>query len=173
MRALTFSVLAMCGVLAQASLAQGQARYQPAPADSRQPYQPGVSHTLYPLPMVEGVVPWETLGMIDKVFEGVDLVPVFAPQVEALDGKIVRMVGFLMPLDARGTKLLLSIVSPNCPFCIPAGASQLVELLAPQRIDFSESAVVVEGKFEILRDAYMSAYYYRMNDARVVDIPAS
>ncbi|MBL26217.1 MAG: hypothetical protein CMM50_01515, partial [Rhodospirillaceae bacterium] len=99
--------------------------------------------TLFPLPEVEGVVPWDVLGEVEMIFEGIDLVPTFGDSVKALEGQDVRMVGFLMPLDSMGSRLLLSLISPNCPFCLPGGPETLVELEARKPIGMTTEAVVV------------------------------
>ncbi len=88
------AVLAFVFSLSAAALA-GKAE---AFTEERVPWQPGMD-TLFPLPEVEGVVPWDVLGEVEMIFEGIDLVPTFGDSVKALEGQDVRMVGFLMPLD--------------------------------------------------------------------------
>lgn len=126
------------------------------------------ANTLYPLPEVEGTVPWEWLAGVEMVFEGIDLVPDYRAELRALDGGPATVVGFLMPLAADGRRALLSMVSPNCPFCLPGGPETFVELLADSPLAFSEDAVVVRGRLELLEDSW-SGYFYRLHGAERVE----
>lgn len=136
-------------------------------SEERVPWQPGMD-TLFPLPEVEGVVPWDVLGQVEMIFEGIDLVPSYGDSVKALEGTDVRMVGFLLPLDSMGSRLLLSLISPACPFCLPGGPETLVELEAREPIALTEEAVVVAGRFDIVDDP-AAGYYYRMTDVTLVE----
>ena len=152
---------AAVAVLAAAGTATGQGTAPGPPAE-----------TLYPLPDVEGALPWEWLVGVEMVFEGIDLVPAYRPELWALNGGPVTVVGFLMPLSADGSRLLLSMVSPNCPYCLPGGPETFVELLADSPIAFTDEAVVVGGRLELLEDS-LSGYFYRLHEAVVVAEPAA
>jgi len=134
-----------------------------APAQAQTKYDRPPGDTLYPLPEVSGAVPWELLVNVDMVYEGVDLVPEYSDEVRALVGETVKMVGFLVPLDAARTHVLLSMISPNCPYCLPGGPETFVELIADEPIEYSNDAVVVTGRFELLHDS-LAGYYYRMTE---------
>jgi len=154
------TVLMACALGGGAVVAQ-QADYDAPPVD-----------TLFPLPDVEGAVPWEVLLDVELVFEGIDLVPEYSEEARAIDGETVKMVGFLLPLDATGTRQLLSMVSPNCPFCLPGGPNTFVELIADEPVEWTDDAVVVSGRFELLEDS-LSGYYYRMTEVDLVDDPST
>ena len=130
------------------------------------------AETLYPLPEVEGAVPWQWLAAVEMEFEGIDLVPRYRPELRALDGETVTLVGFLMPLAADGRRSLLSMISPACPFCLPGGPETFVELLADEPIAFTEEAAVVSGRLELLEDS-LSGYFYRLHGARLLPGPAA
>lgn len=124
--------------------------------------------TLYPLPEVAGVVQWEKLIKVDVHFDGENLVAIFTDEVEALVGTTVKMVGFLIPLAPGNRHMLLSMLSPSCPFCQPGGQGSLVELLADEPIDYTLEAVVLSGTFEIVgRD--WTDLFYRLSDIEVLD----
>lgn len=155
-----FGVVLALWVFAAAAVSAQQADYDAPPVD-----------TLFPLPDVEGAVPWEVLLDVELVFEGIDLVPEYSEEARALDGETVKVVGFLLPLDATGTRQLLSMVSPNCPFCLPGGPNTFVELIADETVEWTDEAVVVSGRFELLEDS-LSGYFYRMTDVELVDTPS-
>ena len=120
-----------------------------------------------PLPEVDGAVPWDILSKVDLVFDDNDLVPDYADAIRELDGKRIKMVGFVLPLDSNGRRQLLSVNSPHCPFCLPAGPEGFVELNCEEPLDFTTEPVVVTGVFKIrLQD--WNGYYYRMDEVRVV-----
>jgi uncharacterized protein len=134
---------------------------------------PAVHNTLYQVP--EGVVGWDTLGNLEVRTEVVaPLRAVFhtdyTAEIKALDGQEVRLMGFIYPLEAgrEHARFLLTAWPPSCPFCLPAGPSQMVEVLCEEPIAFTDGAIQIAGKFELLRDD-ASGLYYRMHDAREVE----
>jgi uncharacterized protein len=134
---------------------------------------PQVHNTLYTVP--EGVVGWDTLGNLNVRSEVVaPLQAVFhtdySDEVKALDGQEVKLMGFIYPLEGgiEHKHFLLTAWPPSCPFCLPAGPSQMVEVLCDQPVEFSDGAVVMAGRFEVLEDD-PSGMYYRMHDAKLVE----
>ena len=123
------------------------------------------AETLYPLPEVEGAVPWQWLADVAMEYEGIDLVPRYRPELRALNGETVTLVGFPIPLSTDGRRLLLSMISPSCPFCLPGGPETFVELLADEPIAFTDEAAAVAGRLELLEDS-LSGYFYRLHGAR-------
>lgn len=120
-----------------------------------------------PLPEIDGALPWETLHQVELVFEGPDLIPEFAEEVQQLSGERIKMVGFMLPLDTSGERILLSQYAPHCPFCMTAGPESFVELQAEEPIGMSLDPIVVEGTLEVL-DQSIEGYYYRMADVTLV-----
>lgn len=121
-----------------------------------------------PLPEVDGAVPWETLHQVELVFDGPDLVPEFGDEVQELSGERIKMVGFMLPLDAGGERILLSQFAPHCPFCLTAGPESFVELQCNEPIEMSLDPIVVEGELQVI-DNSLEGYYYRMADVSLVD----
>ncbi len=124
--------------------------------------------TLYPLPEIDGALSWDVLAGVDVAADGAGVAVSYDEGVLALDGETIKMVGFLMPLGGDGRRQLLSRNSPNCPFCLPTGPEGFVELLCDYPIDYAMEAVVVAGRFEVIRDA-RQGYYYRMTDVEQLD----
>ena len=122
--------------------------------------------TLYPLPEIDGALPWDTLAGVEAAADGAGVAVSYDDAVLALDGEAVKMVGFLIPLG--GGRQLLSRNSPNCPFCLPTGPEGFVELVCDEPIDYAMDAVVVAGTFQVLRDGGQG-YYYRMTDVAQLD----
>lgn len=121
-----------------------------------------------------GVVSWDTLRELDVTYETkgpgmTDFRTSFTSELLALDGKTVKLVGFIYPLEAaeQHQRFLLSAYPPSCPFCLPGGATEMVEVLASAPVRFTYDALVLEGRFELLRDD-PSGLLYRLHDARTV-----
>ena len=120
-----------------------------------------------PLPEVDGAISWDILSKVDLVFDDNDLVPDYSDEIRKLDGERIKMVGFVIPLDSLGQRQLLSVNSPHCPFCLPAGPAGFVELNCEEPLEFTTEPVVVTGVFKLLIQDW-SGYYYRMDDVREV-----
>jgi uncharacterized protein len=134
---------------------------------------PSVHNTLYEVP--EGVVGWDTLGNLDITTEVIAPLRArfhtdYSEEIEALDGQEVKLMGFIYPLEGgvEHERFLLTAWPPSCPFCLPAGPSQMVEVLCEEPVEFTEGAILMTGRFEVLEDD-PSGMYYRMHEAREVE----
>ena len=127
---------------------------------------PSVHNSFYQVP--DGVIGWDVLGEMDVEVEVLGpLRSVFhvdyTERVKALDGQEVQVMGFLYPLEGglRHARFLLTAWPPSCPFCLPAGPSQMVEVLCEEPVEFSEGAILMAGTLSVLEDD-PSGMYYRM-----------
>jgi hypothetical protein len=134
---------------------------------------PQVHNTLYKVP--EGVVGWDTLGNLEVRSEAIaPLQTIFhtdySPEVKALNGQQVKLMGFIYPLEGglEHKRFLLTAWPPSCPFCLPAGPSQMVEVFCQEPVEFAEGAILMAGRFELLKDD-PSGMYYRMQGAKEVE----
>ena len=87
--------------------------------------------------------------------------------IKAKDGAVVQIKGFMYPLEAGETHtyFLLSALPPSCPFCLPASARGLVEVMCDEGVRYTLEPVVLEGRFELLEDA-ATGLHYRLDNAR-------
>lgn len=123
-----------------------------------------------PLKRRVDVVPWELFGGVQRTFRNGLMVPVFPSALLALDGRPVKLQGFVMPLDAGlgQSHFLLSSVPTTCPYCVPAGPEGLVEVHVAAPVRFTPQAILVAGRLAVLKaDKY--GLFYRLEDARVID----
>ena len=134
---------------------------------------PSVHNTFYQVP--EGAIGWDLLGDLDVRSESIaPLRTVFhteyRPEVKALDGQEVKLMGFIFPLEGglSHEHFLLTAWPPSCPFCLPAGPSQMVEVFCEEPIHFTEGAILMAGRLELLEDD-PSGMYYRLHDAEEVE----
>lgn len=134
---------------------------------------PSVHNTLYQVP--DGVVGWDTLGALDVRTEVIAPLQArfhtdYSAEIKALDGQDVKLMGFIFPLEGglEHERFLLTAWPPSCPFCLPAGPAQMVEVFCEEPVEFSEGAVLMAGRFELLNDD-PSGMYYRMHDAQLIE----
>ena len=130
---------------------------------------PGVHSPLSPFAPLTAradVVPWSLLTDIKTQIQNRRIVPVYTPGVNALNQKTQRLQGFMVPLGPgeQQRHFLLASVPPTCSFCTPGGPESMVEIRTREPVKYSLNAVVVEGKFHVLKnDPY--GLYYRITEA--------
>lgn len=118
------------------------------------------------LPDKAGFTSWRTLGQVELVKRNNKMVPAFDGAVSALDGKIVRVQGFMMPLDIgdKQRRFLLVAAPPHCSFCLPAGPDAMIEVRAKADVRYGFDAILLSGKLQVLKDD-PAGLYYRLIDA--------
>ncbi len=116
-----------------------------------------------------GVVSWYTLAKVNYARYNDKTVLQFDDQINALGGKAMKLRGFITPLASTGDQrhFILSSKPPTCPYCLPAGPDEMVEIFCKQPVKYSFDPITVFGRFEILHDD-ASGFYYRMVDAEPV-----
>ena len=134
---------------------------------------PSVHNTFYQVP--EGTVSWDILGTMDVEVEVLgplqtQMTKSFSKETQALDGETVKVMGFLYPLKGGVTHehFLLTAWPPSCPFCLPAGPTLMVETFTAEPIDFTEGAILMAGRLELLEND-PSGFLYRMQEAKLVE----
>lgn len=125
--------------------------------DPRSPFKP--------LQDREGVVPWSLLSSVTAKTEKNRIVPVFPAAVQALDRQVVKVQGFMLPLEPgeRQKHFLLSAVPTTCSFCVPAGPEGLIEVRTGTPVRYTVDAITVQGRLAVLKDDPYGLFY------RVVD----
>jgi uncharacterized protein len=94
--------------------------------------------------------------------------PRFTPQVKALEGKRIKVAGWMMPLTAgsKQKRFVLLGYPPGCPFHFHAAPNQFIEVYAETPFPTNETKVfVVSGVLE-LTGYDESGIFYRLRDAR-------
>jgi hypothetical protein len=132
--------------------------------------QPKSDHTSSQLEAA-GVVPWYTLSKVSFVQRDGRSALQFGAGVQALDGKEVRLRGYVTPLQFGTDQkhFLLSTKPPGCAFCIPAGPDEMVEVFCKTPIKYSLEPVTVAGTFALLAND-PGGLFYRMADAVPVSV---
>lgn len=126
---------------------------------------------LVPAAFAQKEISWQTLQQVNYSKNGGQYVLKFGKDVEKLNGQVVKLQGFMMPLD-QATKQQNFILSANpvtsCFYCLPGGPESMVEVKAEKGIEFSYSPITLTGKLELLKND-ASGMYYRLSGARVLN----
>ncbi len=113
-----------------------------------------------------GVVSWHILARVNYTRVNDKTVLQFDDGINALDGKVVKLRGFVTPLDSTRDQrhFILSSKPPTCPYCLPAGPEEMVEIFGKSPVRYSFDPITVSGKFGI-RHAGDGGFFYRMVSA--------
>ncbi|HVJ10076.1 MAG TPA: DUF3299 domain-containing protein [Burkholderiales bacterium] len=119
-----------------------------------------------PLPERNDVVSWKTFSQVELVKHKDRYVPQFAKDVAALDQKLVKVQGFMMPLQTgdKQTHFVLTAMPQTCSFCMPGGPESMVEVKSKTAVKYTFEPVVLTGKLAILKDD-PTGVFYRLTDA--------
>ncbi|WP_036167095.1 DUF3299 domain-containing protein [Massilia sp. 9096] len=119
---------------------------------------------------IPGVLPWSQLENVDsyKAKDG-RLLPKYPDKVLALDNQKVQLQGFMMPLEPgiKQSHFLLTVTTPSCPYCLPAGPEGIVEIKANAPVKFTYTAMILTGQMHVLKSD-PAGLYYRLTDATPV-----
>ena len=165
-------VAALCAVMVVTSSVSVAQSGSPGIAGVPMGSGPGVhspNSQFPPLPERSDVLPWSMLSGVQTKVVKKKVLPVFPPEVLALDGKSQRVHGFMMPLDPGEKQIhfLLTSVPLTCPFCMPGGPESMIEVKTKTPVRYTMEPVVMEGTLAVLGDD-ASGLYYRMADGKEV-----
>ncbi|MDE1153350.1 MAG: DUF3299 domain-containing protein [Micavibrio sp.] len=76
----------------------------------------------------------------------------YGDSVKALAGKKLAITGFMLPLEGGETQkhFLLCKRTPTCPFCMPGGPTEVVEIYSEKPITWIDDMVRIEGDLTLL-----------------------
>lgn len=120
---------------------------------------------------------WKTLSKVtiekrfDEVMNFEIDYPTFSEEVKALDGQVITLKGWMIPLDElRGENYFVLSALPfaNCFFCGGAGPETVVKVFTEEEYDFTEDRITVTGKLRLNADDPTQLMYV-MSEAEVVD----
>ena len=137
--------------------------------------QPGgqVKDVWKPAATPKGGISWKILEATQertrKDSEGYILSkPVFTKQVRSLEGKRIKVAGWMMPLDtgSKQKHFVLLGYPPGCPFHFHALPNQFIEVYADKPFPTNETRVLVVSGVLELTGQDESGIFYRMKAAR-------
>ena len=120
---------------------------------------------------------WSTLSKVTYIkkydeFLGFKVdVPVFAPDVESLDGKEVTLLGYIIPVEGYKShqEFIFSAFPYNmCFFCGGAGPETVMEVQASQPVKYQAEALKLKGILR-LNNEDINSLMYALEDAIKVE----
>lgn len=125
----------------------------------------------------QDVNPWKTLGKVTykKKFDEllgfkVD-VPVFGKEVKELDGKMITIQGYIIPVEGyKSHKEFIFSAYPysSCFFCGAAGPETVMEVKSSEPVKYSVNPIKIKGILR-LNDKDINKLMYSLNDAKIVE----
>jgi len=118
------------------------------------------------LPDTPGIVSWHTLAQVGTTQEKGKPAPLFSAAVKALDHTRVNVRGFIVPLESGDEQrhFILSARPPSCPFCLPGGPEEMIEVFSTRPVAYTEQPIVVSGGLQELTDE-SDGLIYRLDGA--------
>lgn len=121
----------------------------------------------------EGLTRWNTLMETRvQLDDAGQLVADYPEAVRALDGKTVRLAGFMLPLDLQPAQrhFLLAASPPSCFFHVPGGPATVVEVKADKTpVMGSFDAMVIEGRLALVGSSD-SGVLFQLTNARSIAV---
>jgi len=115
------------------------------------------------------VVAWSTMAGVKETTGASGKSIEYPKAVDAMDGKVVAVKGFRIPLEVK-THFLVAAKPSDCETCIEGGPESYVEVFStkPVQATFGKP-LTVAGRLELLR-SNPTGSYYRLMDATVVSV---
>lgn len=101
-----------------------------------------------------------------------DMAVSYPAPLRALAGHRLKITGYMFPLQgAEGqSHFLLSAYPPSCPYCLPAGPTELIDIQSEKDVAFTYSPITLDGVFQPLedKDDLANGFIYRFTKADIV-----
>jgi hypothetical protein len=127
----------------------------------------------------EGGVDWKLFAETGEVPRIVEvekepwevITPVFSEPIKALDGEIVKLSGYMFPLDENNEQghFLFGPFPLTCPYHYHAPFSLTLEVNPEKPITFSYDEIILEGRLELVPEDLEYNIFYKLHDAKVVE----
>lgn len=145
----------------------GAIETQPASAATRELIAPDGARAA---DAVGDSIPWQDFAKtenVEKKINGFDwIVPRFPPKLLRLDGKRVKVNGFMVPLEETPMtrRFLLTAFPPTCPWCLQLGSQYFIETLMRRPLKYTYDTVLIEGELELIEQDE-NGLFFRLRDA--------
>ena len=180
LRLAVMALIALFGVAVFAELAPQRAVSVPialatqAKAQSPDPKQGAAVEDIWkPAATPRGGVSWAVLESTRETTrtdsEGyIVSKPIFPQQVRNLNGRRIKVAGWMMPLDSGRTqrRFVLLAYPPGCPFHFHAAPNQFIEVIASTPFPTNETRVLVVSGVLELTGQDESGIFYRLKNSR-------
>lgn len=96
--------------------------------------------------------------------------PEFSNTLRKLDGQIIKMQGYMFPLNAAEDQsmFLFGPFPVSCPFHYHVGPALVIEAYAAEKIEFGFEPIVLEGTLELVPRDDDYNVFYRLKEVRLI-----
>lgn len=86
----------------------------------------------------------------------------FTPDLQQLSGQVLRISGFMTPLETAGRTrhFILTRRSTTCPFCPPNAPTEAIEVMTDRPALVSEEEVVVSGRLNLRASSDTGLFFF-------------
>ena len=113
---------------------------------------------------------WDTLLKVKYRLYKESYIPQFNAKIRALDGKKIRVKGYMYPLeDGRKHEFFMLSYYPIeiCFFCGGAGPESVIEVSADRAIYFSKKQMTLEGTLRLNHDDPGRLFFILLNAKKI------
>jgi len=91
------------------------------------------------------------------------------PEVKALDGTVVTISGFVLPMDSQSktSHFLLSKRTPTCPYCPPGEPNEVVEVYSKAALPWDDALLTMRGTFTLINNTDNGIFFVLKNAEKV------
>ena len=95
---------------------------------------------------------------------------VFPDEVKKLDGTLIKISGFILPLESeeKFKHFLLSKRTPTCFYCPPGEPNEIIEVFADKATEWEDDLVVYQGKFQLVNNQEQGIFF-KLTEAKKAD----
>ncbi len=92
----------------------------------------------------------------------------FDKAVDALDGHHIKITGYMFPLDGSEDQkhFLFSAYSPSCPYCLPGGPAEMIDVDTSAPVAFTYKPLTLDGRLHLAKKPgdLAEGVYYGLSD---------
>lgn len=132
-----------------------------------------------PLQARDGAVDWDVFAAVkEHSFERsfpdgsytFIVKPEFTDAVRAMDGKEIRLMGYMFPLEPadQQARFLFGPYPPSCPFHYHVNSNQVIQVVADPPLTFTYDPIALTGTLRLLESE--DGLFYTFENAKLVKV---
>ena len=141
------------------------------------PVQAQVGDHAEDLKVQEGWDNWQVLAQVEYHEQYVEdvggniLFPIFPASIQKMDGEVILLSGYVIPLEETGSDqdyfMFSSRPYNSCYFCGGAGPESVAEVYASEQVPYTEEPITIRGRLELNEKDY-NHLMYQLEEATIV-----
>ena len=89
----------------------------------------------------------------------------YPPEVKALDGKMVTITGFMLPVETtvKFKHFILAKRTPTCPYCPPGEPNEIIDIWLDKNTEYTENLLTITGTFGFMNNQQFGMFFKLTN----------